>query len=233
MINLQNLNLREQNQNQEQQQQFNQQNSQNFRHYKGVQQDKDFYSFKDIDPNNNNNGNNRNNSGQQNNSRFNPTLENFQKVFETGYIERMKSNPYIKNIFLNNSFQDQIGGQENQDLFIRFNTSPFSNYKLKYYTYGTSSIKRPFNLRYYPKYYMKNYVYHRLNFYNLFNRNINDQALSGKNRDNMQYGPFLANWDVLQEKELINTQEYKGFYSYQYDYQIFKMMQQQEVPAEN
>lgn len=138
----------------------------------------------------------------------------------------------IKTIF-NNHAKAKIEDLENVKKFIEFNSKKDPEYRLKHYLYFRDDARQNFVINHYNKFYRSLYNPPNVKFYPRYYNQKYDfeiQSFDQENRNkNRFYSLFYENWDdTTHDRDVISTKEYKGHYSNQTDFHLFKIQMAQE-----
>ena len=124
---------------------------------------------------------------------------------------------------------------ESVKYFIDFNSKKDPSYRLKHYIYFGETTKQNFIIEHYNKFYRNLYHPPNLMFYPRYYNQKYDFELvdvqnENKKKNSRFYSLFYENWDdSYHDKDLNSTNEYKGHYSFQTDYHLFKIQLAQEI----
>lgn len=123
---------------------------------------------------------------------------------------------------------------DNVRYFIDFNSKKDPEYRLKYYLYFGDDTKQNFLINHYNKFYRNLYHPPNLNYYPRYYNQKYDFELENFQQNNRNknrfYSLFYENWDDSNhDKDIISTKDYKGHYSQQTDYHLFKIQLSQEI----
>lgn len=150
------------------------------------------------------------------------------------YANSSSENRRTINIRINKGSKDKLQDIQNMHYFINFNTKKDPSYRLKHYLYFGEDAKQNFEINVYNKFYRNLFHPPDLKYYLRYYNQKYDFEMKNFDKENQNknrfYSLYYENWEEANhDKEIISTQEYKGFYSKQNDYQFFKIQLSQEM----